>query len=198
MYLDRNGIMCDNILEFIACAYSVMTGMSKDPLSTEDDANEGIPWWGWLLFGVGIVIITVIAGAVVIGAAGIAIGALTNTAVLAGAGGGAVAIATSAGVAVAAAGASLVAVSAGVYAAERWTALFENIVFAQTGKSGGYYGERWPGDHKPDHVHLKGNGVNVRIGRDGKPLPGEKPLPAQAQKALKRLWKEFIKLFDRW
>ena len=60
MYLDRNGIMCDNILEFVACAYSIMTGMSKDPSSTEDDANEGIPWWQWFFIG-----ITVVAAVVV-------------------------------------------------------------------------------------------------------------------------------------
>ena len=61
MYLDRTGIMCDNILEFVACAYSIMTGMSKDPSSTEDDANEGIPWWGWLLFGIGAALVVAAA-----------------------------------------------------------------------------------------------------------------------------------------
>ena len=77
MYLDRNGIMCDNILEFIACAYSIMTGMSKDPLSTEDDANEGIPWWGWLLIGIGIVVV-VAAVAVSFGAGGTLLGAVAS------------------------------------------------------------------------------------------------------------------------
>ena len=72
------------------------------------------------------------------------------------------------------------------------------MMFARTPRSGGYYGERWPGDHKPDHVHLKGNGINVRIGRDGKPLPGERPLSRQAKNALERLWQEFLKLFSRW
>ena len=72
------------------------------------------------------------------------------------------------------------------------------LMFARTPRSGGYYGERWPGDHKPDHVHLKGNGINVRIGRDGKPLPGERPLSRQAKNALERLWQEFLKLFSRW
>ena len=72
------------------------------------------------------------------------------------------------------------------------------VLFAQTKKSGGYYGERWPGDHKPDHVHLRGNGTDIRIGRDGNPLPGEDKLGAQARKALERLWDEFLKLFNRW
>ncbi len=70
---------------------------------------------------------------------------------------------------------------------------------AQTRKSGGYYGERWPGDpHKPDRVHLRVNGIDIRIGRDGKPLPGEDKLGSQARKALERLWDEFVKLFNRW
>ena len=73
------------------------------------------------------------------------------------------------------------------------------VMAAQTRKSGGYYGERWPGDpHKPDHVHLRGNGIDIRIGRDGKPLPGEDKLGSQARKALERLWDEFVKLFNRW
>ena len=78
MYLDRNGIMCDNILEFIACAYSIMTGMSKDPLSTEDDANEGIPWWGWLLFGIGAALVVAAATVLTLGAFGIAAGGLVG------------------------------------------------------------------------------------------------------------------------
>ena len=73
------------------------------------------------------------------------------------------------------------------------------LMFARTPKSGGYYGERWPGDpHKPDHVHLRGNKTDIRIGRDGNPLPGEKPLDSQARKALEKLWDEFLKLFNKW
>lgn len=73
------------------------------------------------------------------------------------------------------------------------------VMAAQTRKSGGYYGERWPGDpHKLDHVHLRGNGIDIRIVRDGKPLPGEDKLGSQARKALERLWDEFVKLFNRW
>ena len=89
-------------------------------------------------------------------------------------------------------------VVAGTAIAVRAGVAIGNIVFAQTGRSGGYYWEQWPGDHKPDHVHLRGNGIDVRIGRDGKPLPGEKPLSAQAKKALDKLWNQFIKLFNRW
>ena len=73
------------------------------------------------------------------------------------------------------------------------------VALAQTPKRGGYYGERWPGDpHKPDHVHLRGNKTDIRIGRDGNPLPGEKKLNAQARKALEKLWDEFVKLFEKW
>ena len=89
MYLDRNGIMCDNILEFIAYAYSIMTGMSKDPSSTEDDATEGIPGGGWLLIGIGIVVV-VAAVAVSFGAGGTLLGAVAG-ATLKGMIGGAVA-----------------------------------------------------------------------------------------------------------
>lgn len=71
-------------------------------------------------------------------------------------------------------------------------------MFARTSKSGGYYGEGWPGDpHKPDHIHLRGKDTDVRIGRDGNPLPGEDKLSPQARKALKKLWGEFLKLFDK-
>ncbi len=72
------------------------------------------------------------------------------------------------------------------------------ILFARTPKQGGYYGERWPGDHSPDHVHLRGNDTDIRIGKNGLPLEGEPPLSPQARKALKKLWGEFLKLFNRW
>ena len=72
------------------------------------------------------------------------------------------------------------------------------LLFARTAhKSNGYYGEGWPGDpHKPDHVHLRGNNTDIRIGRNGKPLQGENPLNPQARKALKKLWSEFLELFN--
>ena len=73
------------------------------------------------------------------------------------------------------------------------------VLFARTSKSGGYYGERWPGDpHKPDHVHLRGNDTDIRIGKDGNPLKGEKELNSQARKALEKLWNEFLELLNRW
>ena len=71
------------------------------------------------------------------------------------------------------------------------------VLFARTTKRNGYYGEAWPGDpHKPKHIHLRGNGIDIRIGYDGKPLPGENPLPPQARRALEYLWEEFLKLFE--
>ena len=46
-YLDRNGILCDNILELMPYMYSVLVNMAKDPACT--DTEEGIPWWNWLI-----------------------------------------------------------------------------------------------------------------------------------------------------
>ena len=124
--------MCDNILELTANTYTVISGLAKMPVEeAEGSSDGGIPWWAWLLFGAGVVLITVVAGVAAFGAAGIAIGALTKTAALIGTGGSAAAIATSAGVAVAATGMSIAAVHAGVYVVERWTALFGNIVFSK-------------------------------------------------------------------
>jgi len=66
-----------------------------------------------------------------------------------------------------------------------------------TGKSNGYWGQKYSNDHTPDHIHLKGPDTNIRIGRDGNPLKGEPPLNSQQRKALKKLWKEFLKLFEK-
>ena len=44
----------------------------------------------------------------------------------------------------------------------------------------------------------RGNNTDIRIGRDGNPLPGEPGLNSQQRKALKKLWEEFLKLFNRW
>ena len=49
-YLDRNGILCDNILELMPYMYSVLVNMAKDPACT--DTEEGIPWWGWIFVGI--------------------------------------------------------------------------------------------------------------------------------------------------
>ena len=69
------------------------------------------------------------------------------------------------------------------------------IMFARTGKSNGYWGEKWPGDHSPDHAHIKGDdGTNIRIDIDGNPLDGKLPKP-QVRKAIKKLLKEIRKLF---
>ena len=69
------------------------------------------------------------------------------------------------------------------------------ILFARTGKSNGYWGEKWPGDHSPDHAHLKGDDrTNIKIDIDGNPLDGRELKP-QIRKAIKRLLKEIRKLF---
>ena len=70
------------------------------------------------------------------------------------------------------------------------------ILYSTTSNKGGYWGQKYSNDHAPDHIHLKGvDGTNVRIGRDGNPLPGEPKLKPQQRKALKRLWSEFLRLF---
>ncbi len=77
-------------------------------------------------------------------------------------------------------------------------ALGITLMFARTNKSNGYYGEAWPGGpHKPSHVHLRGNNTDIRIGKNGKPLEGEPALNAQQKKALIKLWREFLKLFNK-
>ena len=65
-----------------------------------------------------------------------------------------------------------------------------------TKKSNGYWGQKYSNDHSPDHIHLKGPGTDIRIGRDGNPLKGDGPLNSQQRKALKKLWNEFLKLFQ--
>lgn len=44
---------------------------------------------------------------------------------------------------------------------------------------------------------FKGPKTDIRIGRDGNPLKGERNLNSQQRKALKKLWNEFINLFDK-
>jgi len=65
-----------------------------------------------------------------------------------------------------------------------------------TGKSNGYWGQKYSNDHSPDHIHLKGPKTDIRIGRDGNPLKGDGPLNSQQRKALKKLWHEFEKIFQ--
>ncbi len=55
--LDRNGIMCDNILELMPYICTVLMGLAKDPTSEEADGNAwNMPWWAWLIIG-GVIII---------------------------------------------------------------------------------------------------------------------------------------------
>ena len=66
------------------------------------------------------------------------------------------------------------------------------------GKSGGYKVKKFSDDHYPPHVHIYGDDIadrvhGIRIGLDGKPLPGEKKLPPGARKAIKKLWELILK-----
>ncbi len=66
------------------------------------------------------------------------------------------------------------------------------------GKSGGYTVKKFPNDHDPAHVHIFGDDISdkahgIRIGIDGKPLPGQGKLPPGAKKALKKLWELILK-----
>ena len=58
---------------------------------------------------------------------------------------------------------------------------------------GGYTVKKFPNDHDPAHVHIYGDDISdkahgIRIGLDGKPLPGQEKLPLGAKKALKKIW----------
>lgn len=76
-------------------------------------------------------------------------------------------------------------------------------VFSRIGKSGGYRVDHYyPNDHEPTHVHIRGDDIpnshGIRVGMDGKPLPGEADLPPGARKALKNLWEQIIKALAPW
>lgn len=72
------------------------------------------------------------------------------------------------------------------------------IMFASRWKSGGYIVKKRSYDHDPWHVHIFGDDITnkadgIRIGIDGKPLPGEGRLPPGARKALRKLWEQILK-----
>jgi len=74
------------------------------------------------------------------------------------------------------------------------------IMASIIGKSGGYTVKKFPNDHDPEHVHIYGDDISdkahgIRIGLDGKPLPGQNKLPPGAKKALKKLWKLVLESF---
>lgn len=72
-------------------------------------------------------------------------------------------------------------------------------LFARTNKSNGYWGEKYPNDHEPNHIHIKGtDGTNIRIDQNGNPLRGDGPLNPQIRKAIGHLWEEIQKLFELW
>jgi hypothetical protein len=72
------------------------------------------------------------------------------------------------------------------------------IMFADTPKSNGYYGQRQVSDHTPKHVHMRGNGANIKIGVDLKPLSSKDTITAQMAKAIKKLEPHIIKLLNKW
>ena len=73
--LDRNGIMCDNILELMPYICTVLMGLAKDPTSEEADGNAwNMPWWAWLIIGgviiIGLGVATAITGGAATGVVG--------------------------------------------------------------------------------------------------------------------------------
>ena len=80
-YLDRNGILCDNILELMPYMCSVLVNMAKDPACT--DTEEGIPWWAWIFVGIGSALAIASLAVFTIGALGslasVVVGAVKNT-----------------------------------------------------------------------------------------------------------------------
>ena len=76
------------------------------------------------------------------------------------------------------------------------------VLMAEIGKSGGYIIKKYPNDHDPSHVHIYGDDIpdkthGIRIGSDGKPLPGEGKLPPGAKKAIKKLLEQILKALSR-
>lgn len=72
------------------------------------------------------------------------------------------------------------------------------IMFASRWKSGGYIVKKCSDDHDPWHVYIFGEDITnkadgIRIGIDGKPLPGEGKLPPGSRKALRKLWEQILK-----
>ena len=72
------------------------------------------------------------------------------------------------------------------------------IMFASRWKSGGYIVKKRSDDHDPWHVYIFGDDITnkadgIRIGIDGKPLPGKGKLPPGSRKALRKLWEQILK-----
>ena len=84
------------------------------------------------------------------------------------------------------------------------SALIEVIyLFARIGKSNGYRVDHYyPNDHEPIHIHIRGDDIpnphGIRVGLDGKPLPGEPKLPTGAKKAIIKLWQKIITALTPW
>ena len=199
MYTDETGEIALTTAILIGMGIGAAVGLGIGIGLGLANGARGWDLVGYIVLGTcsGIIAGGVIAATIFTGGAAMNLGYemfKTGLAVLAGGGGG------TAGGALAVAGVGVMAAGSVVVVGGTAVGLLgANIMFSQTPKSNGYYGERWPGDpHKPDHVHLRGNGVDIRIGRDGNPLPGENSLSAQAKKALRKLWPEFEKLFRRW
>jgi hypothetical protein len=77
------------------------------------------------------------------------------------------------------------------------TIALSRLMFASTRKSNGFKAYKYPGDHYPDHIHLKGtDGSEIRIDRSGNPLKRDGKMNPQQGRALKDLWEEILKLFE--
>ncbi|MBR5144315.1 MAG: RHS repeat-associated core domain-containing protein [Clostridia bacterium] len=107
------------------------------------------------------------------------------------------------GTALALAGGGSVAVAAsGVIIVGGAIAIGLGLLAFTIGKSGGYVVKKYPNDHDPSHVHVFGDDIldkahGIRIGLDGKPLPGQGKLPPGAKKAIKKLWKIIYKALSQ-
>jgi hypothetical protein len=148
--------------------------MNTDPFGTFSWNNF---WDGLSKVAVGVAVVAIAVAFVA--------GTIATGGGLALATGGVIAASSAAAVASTAAAVAAVAVTVAATAA----IISEmNIAFSRTGKSNGYWGEKWSGDHSPDHAHLKGHdGTNIRIDINGRPLKGEPKLkPQQSNKKASR------------
>lgn len=185
-YCDPSGHLAFWIITALIGVAAGLTYGAYTDYKDDNSINGSIGWQGYLGYGLkgGAIGLGIGLGVQHLGTAvsyiGGALSSFGASSALAVAGGGTVAVAN-------------------VGILEAMAAVGVLIMFARTSKRNGYYGEGWPGDpHKPEHIHLRGNNCDIRIGKNGKPLPQEPQLTSQQRKALEKLWKEFQELFNSW